>query len=214
MWRMPDGWDAPQMVSDLVTYYDNEVKARAVRELPPQRVARRAEFIDLVTGEGRGSVVEIGSGPGRDGQAFADAGLAYTGVDLSPVAVAHCRSLGLQAVVASCLRLPFRNSSFDAGWTMSTLLHISDGWLELALLEIRRVLRPGAPVAIGLPGDLTGHEGLWDDGSEFGPARFFSIRTDEAVRVALGRHGALERWLTWSANGSLHYQWALLRLPD
>ena len=103
------GRDVPRWGSHLVAYYDNEVKVRAARELPPQRVAHRAEFVELVMSEGRGSVLEIGSGPGRDGQGFTDAGLAYVGVDLSPVAVAHCRSLGLQAVVASVLRLPFRN---------------------------------------------------------------------------------------------------------
>jgi SAM-dependent methyltransferase len=148
-----------------VTYYDNEVKARAARELPPQRVTHRAEFVDLVMSEGRGSVLEIGSGPGRDGQGFIDVGLAYAGVDLSPITVAHCCSLGLQAVVASVLHLPFRNSSFDAGWTMSTLLHISDARLDQALLEIRRVLRPGAPLAVGLWGDLTGREGTTAEGS-------------------------------------------------
>ena len=35
---------------------------------------------------------------------------------------------------------------------MSTLLHISDARLDQALLEIRRVLRPGAPLAVGLWG--------------------------------------------------------------
>jgi SAM-dependent methyltransferase len=212
MWRMPVGRDVPRWGSHLVAYYDNEVKVRAARELPPQRVAHRAEFVELVMSEGRGSVLEIGSGPWRDGQGFTDAGLAYVGVDLSPIAVAHCRSRGLQAVVASVLRLPFRNSSFDAGWTMSTLLHISDARLDQALLEIRRVLRPGAPLAVGLWGDLTGREGMWDDGRGFGPPRFFSIRTDEAVRRALRRLGVLERWVTWSTDGSLHYQWAVVRL--
>jgi SAM-dependent methyltransferase len=116
-------------------------------------------------------------------------------------------------VVASVLQLPFRNASFDAGWTMSTLLHIGDAHLDVALQEIQRVLRPGAPVAIGLWGDQTSHERMWDDGRGFGPPRFFSIRTDDAVRGVLGRHGALESWVTWSSSDSLHYQWALLRLP-
>lgn len=132
MWRMPVDLDASKRDADLVAYYDNEVRSRAQRRLPPQRVAHRAGFIELVKGEGRGSILEIGSGPGRDGQAFANAGLAYTGVDLSPRSVAECRSLGLEAVVASVLQLPFRNASFDAGWTMSTLLHIGDAHLDVA----------------------------------------------------------------------------------
>lgn len=89
MWRMPVDLDASKRDADLVAYYDNEVRSRAQRRLPPQRVAHRAGFIELVKGEGRGSILEIGSGPGRDGQTFANAGLAYTGVDLSPRSVAE-----------------------------------------------------------------------------------------------------------------------------
>jgi SAM-dependent methyltransferase len=212
MWRVQADHNVAKRDSDLVAYYDREVRARAERELPRPRVVRRTAFTDLVKGEGRGSVLEIGSGPGRDGQAFAAAGLAYTGVDLSPVAVAYCRSLGLQAVVGSVLHLPFRSASFDAGWTMSTLLHIGDDFLDRALREIARVLRPGAPVAIGLCGNRIGHERMWDDGRGFGPPRFFSIRTDEAVRGVLNRLGSLERWVTWPADDSLHYQLAMVRL--
>lgn len=122
---------------DLVAYYDNEVHHRADRELPAQRVALRKAYLELLEGEGRRSVLEIGAGPGRDGKAFAAAGLAYTGIDLAPESVAACRSLDLDAHVASVLNLPFERASFEAGWSMSTLLHVADEDLDTCGFSIR-----------------------------------------------------------------------------
>ncbi|MBF6130706.1 class I SAM-dependent methyltransferase [Nocardia brasiliensis] len=200
-----------QREADLIAYYDNEIGQRAVRELPQARVLRRAEYLELLRREGITDLLEIGCGPGRDGIAFADAGLAYTGVDLAPQSVATARSLGLDARQASVLQLPFEDASFGAGWTMSTLLHIADIDLDAALTEILRVLRPGAPLAIGLWGDEQASEQLRDNGSGHGPARFFSIRTDAALQAVLQRHGTLEQWLTWPGTDNWHYQWAILR---
>ena len=141
-----------QRETDLVSYYNNEVRDRAVRELPASGVERRTAYLEQLANEGLHSVLEIGSGPGRDGEAFAAAGLAYTGVDLAPESVDACRALGLDAQVASVLALPFDDASFQAGWTMSTLLHVADEDLDSALAEIVRVLRPAAPLAVGLSG--------------------------------------------------------------
>jgi SAM-dependent methyltransferase len=201
-----------QREHDLAVYYDSEVHERAGRELPAERVARRGEFAALLAAEGRRSVLEVGAGPGRDGSAFAAAGLAYTGVDLAPASVAVCRGIGLDVHVASVLDLPFPDAAFDAGWTMSTLLHVADVDLDAALAEIVRVLRPGAPLAVGLWGGGEIGEGPHGDDGH-GPARFFSFRGDERVRDALGRHGAVERWTTWPGSRSLHYQFALVRTP-
>ena len=87
---------------------------------------------------------------------------------------------------------------------MSTLLHVADADLDTALAEIVRVLRPGAPLAVGLWGGRNIEERS---------PRFFSFRSDENVRAALGRHGAVERWETWESASDLHYQFAVVRTP-
>jgi SAM-dependent methyltransferase len=195
---------------DLITYYSNEIQARSGRALPEPRVARRSAFLERLRDEGRHTVIELGCGPGRDGEAIAGAGFAYTGVDLSPASVEACRALGLDARVASVLELPFEDGAFDAGWTMSTLLHVADEDLDRALDEIVRILRPGAPLAIGLWGSAAGGEQVWEDGTAFGPGRFFSIRTDEVLRAALERYGVVEEWATWDDDRAMHYQWAVV----
>ncbi|MGW7684664.1 class I SAM-dependent methyltransferase [Kribbella sp. NPDC054772] len=197
---------------DLITYYSNEVQARSDRELPDARVDRRTAYLSQLQAEGRHSVLEIGCGPGRDGAAIAAAGFDYTGVDLAPASVEACRELGLRAEVASVLELPFGDGTFDAGWTMSTLLHVADEDLDLALREIVRVLKPGAPLAIGLWGDVSGGERVWEDNTGYGPGRFFSIRSDEGVREVLQRYGAVEDWATWDDGRVMHYQWAIVRV--
>jgi SAM-dependent methyltransferase len=199
---------------DLVAYYDNEVRARSQRELPAERLRRRAAYLSLLEHEDRASVIEVGAGPGRDGQAFAAGGLSYTGVDLAPSAVAACRALGLDARVATVFDLPFDDDSFEAGWTMSTLLHVPTADVGTALAEIVRVLRPGAPLAIGVWGTPTDREDLWDDGSAFGPPRFFSMRSDDSWRRLLSAHGVVEEWSVWEGREELHYQWAVLRTPS
>lgn len=196
--------------ADLVEYYNNEVPARAHRDLPATRAAARAAYVDLLSREGRTTVLEVGCGPGRDGTALQDDGLTYTGVDLAPASVEHCRAIGLDAHVASVLDLPFPDATFDAGWTMSTLLHIDNADLRPALSEICRVLRPGAPLAIGLWGAAEATEHAFEDETEFGPARFFSIRTDDQLRAELEQHGVVEEWSTWEGE-PMHYQWAVLR---
>jgi SAM-dependent methyltransferase len=198
---------------DLAAYYDTEVRDRADRPLPRRRVAQRAAFLTQVKEEGLNSVLEIGSGPGRDGEAFVAAGLTYAGIDLAPESVNACRSLGLDAHVGSVLDLPFEDAAFDAGWTMSTLLHVANEDLSVALAEIVRVLRPQSPLAIGLWGDETVSESPWNGDRDFGPPRFFSIRTDDVLREELQQHATIEKWMTWPGDGSMHYQWALLRTP-
>lgn len=95
---------------------------------------------------------------------------------------------------------------------MSTLLHVADADLDAALAEVVRVLRPGAPLAVGLWGGEKTIEGPHGDATH-GPARFFSFRTDERVRAVLGRYGTVEQWTTWPGARAMHYQFAVVRTP-
>ena len=49
-------------------------------------------------------------------------------------------------VPASLFSLPFPDSTFSAGWSMSTFQHVPDERIDEALAEFVRVLVPGAPV--------------------------------------------------------------------
>lgn len=195
----------------LAAFYDQESVERAGRALDPRRVAHRDGFLDLVLAEGRSSIVEVGTGPGLDAAAFLERGLTVSGVDLSPAHVALARKAGVDAHVASVLDLPLPDDSFDAGWCMSTLLHVPDVDLHTALGEMARVLVPGSPVGIGVWGGIDAEGTRAEDVLE--PRRFFSIRSDDRLRELLGEHGTIERFDTWARDRTAgwHYQWCVLR---
>lgn len=73
-------------------------------------------------------------------------GATVCGIDVAPaiVAAAAARNPGLQAVVADARSLPFPDGSFDTVFSGSTLDHFdSVDDIRVALVELRRVLRPG-----------------------------------------------------------------------
>ena len=184
---------------------------RAKRTVGAERTRRRDEFSRLLVVERRSSLLEIGTGPGRDAVAFMAVGVAVTGVDLSAEPVRLARGVGVDALQASVLDLPFSAGSFAAAWSMSTLLHVPNVDFDAAMSEIVRVVRPGAPIAVGLWGGPDS-EGP-NEHDTIQPPRFFSTRSDERIRAMLGEHGQVERFDTWSEAGTegLHYQFVVLR---
>lgn len=89
-------------------------------------------------------------------------GWAVTGIDVSPVIVAEAaaRHADLEAVTADVRSLPFRDGSFDAVFSGSTLDHFeSVADIGIALRELARVLRPGGRLVLTL--DNPGNPLIW-----------------------------------------------------
>lgn len=105
---------------------------------------------DQVTGL---QVLEIGVGMGADHTRFAQAAPArLIGLDLTPRAVTLTRegaaSLGLEADVCVCdaEQLAFPDGAFDLVYSWGVLHHSPD--TQVAIREVRRVLRPGGVARI------------------------------------------------------------------
>jgi SAM-dependent methyltransferase len=167
-------------------------------------MAGRTSYGSAMTrSEGLRSVVEVGCGAGRDGKVLSSSGLAYQGLDLSPASVAICRELGLEAQEGSALDLPFAADEFDAGWSMSTLMHLTGDGLTTALAELKRVIRPGGLLEVGVWGGDEDRE--WTDAH----GRYFQSRTDRRLRAMLAEVGQVVAFETWSPfDDGGHYQWA------
>ena len=195
----------------LVQSYDNDAAARDERVLPDARQELRGRFIELLRAEGRSSIIEFGAGAGQDAVELMAAGLSVVAMDLSPENVEKCRARGIDARVGDFYSLDFVDGVFEAGWAMSTLLHVPDEDIDRVLAELIRVLEPGAPLAIGLWGGVD-EEGVPDD-DWADPPRFFSMRTDSHLREILERSFVIEAFETVMPHddGSGHYQWCIVR---
>ena len=205
----PVGLDA-----ELTEYYDAEARAGLRGELDPMRLEIRRRYLDALRAEHRRTVIDVGSGPGRDTVAFHHDGFAVIGVDLAPANISALCSHGPAGVTASLYGLPFRTSSFEALWTMSTFVHVPHHRFDEAMTELLRVVVPGAPMAIGTWGGQD-YEGVPEFG-ELRPYRFFSLASHERWRSMLERHGDIEDFVTYPPTrpSGWEYQYALIRRDE
>jgi SAM-dependent methyltransferase len=137
--------------------YDDPTAAafKAVREVPRDGLGHWREAVRRHLSPSPGmTLVDIGAGTGAFAAAFSDwFGLDVLAVEPSAAMRAQIpRRPGIQVLEGHDSALPLPDSSADGAWLSTVIHHIPD--LEAAAREIRRVLRPGAPVLIrqGFPG--------------------------------------------------------------
>jgi len=123
--------------------------SKAVREVPRDglREWREAVRRHLQPSPGM-TLADIGAGTGAYSAAFSD----WFGIDVVAIEPSTAmreqipRTPAIRVLEGDAAALPLPADSADAGWLSLVIHHIPD--LEAAAHEIRRVLRPGAPVLI------------------------------------------------------------------
>jgi ubiquinone/menaquinone biosynthesis C-methylase UbiE len=179
--------------------YDEQAAAayKAVREIPRDGLAEWREAVRRHLRPGpETTLVDIGAGTGQFAAALSDwFGLRVVAVEPSSAMRARIpRAPGIEVVEGSATALPLPDGSADAGWLSLVIHHIPD--LEAAAHEIRRVLRPGAPVLIrqGFPDRCDGIENVrWFPETEQTVAGYHSVEeTCRAFAAAGFRREALE----------------------
>jgi SAM-dependent methyltransferase len=143
--------------------YDEDTAAayKAVREVPRDGLSDWREAVRRQLRPAPGmTLVDIGAGTGQFAAAFSD----WFDIDVVAVEPSAAmreqipRTPTVQAREGDAMSLPLPDRSADAAWLSLVIHHVPD--LEAAAHEIRRVLRPDAPVLIrqGFPGRLAGVE--------------------------------------------------------
>ena len=182
--------------ADLRSYYEEEARLRLRQQhLRGSRVDLRDEFVVLLGAEERRSIVDFGAGPASDGTAFRAAGLRYVGLDLAHGNGLLAAEAGATVVQGSIVSPPFAARSFEAGWSMSTLMHLRAAEAEEAMAAMSRVLHPGSPIVVGLWGG--DRRDYVDDSKIKGQRRLFSHRTLAENRALLASCGEVEREAVW-----------------
>jgi len=130
----------------------------------------------------KGKVLDVGSGPGRDGLMLKKAGLDVVCLDASESMIRLSREKGLNSVIGDFMFLPFENESFDAVWSYTSLLHIKKSEIKKSLDEIKRVLKPKGIFGLGL---IEGDTELYRESSGINRPRWFSFYRKEEIEKLL-----------------------------
>jgi SAM-dependent methyltransferase len=98
-----------------------------------------------------GLMLDVGCGSGQTMQWFTQrhSGWRAIGLDIAPEAVAAAHQAQYSVCRASALALPMPDSSVDLAITLDVVQHLPlDGGDRQALLELRRVLKPGGHLLV------------------------------------------------------------------
>jgi len=160
-------------------------------------IAAWRETLSPYLSQGGVRVADVGAGTGVFALAFAtwfDA--AVVGIDPSASmlreAMAHRRHPAIDYLAGRAEQMPLRDASCGAAWLSTVIHHVDD--LRACAAELRRVLRPSAPVLIrsAFPGRTSHLEIVrWFPGAERVIATFPS--TDDTVAAFAMAQFAFER---------------------
>ncbi|MFG1779905.1 class I SAM-dependent methyltransferase [Micromonospora sp. NPDC049051] len=134
----------------LIPYDDTDAAAfAATRELPRSGLERWRHAVQQHLRPRPGAtVLDVGAGTGAWATAFTDwFGVRVVGVE--PAGAMRSRATHRPLLAGDAVALPLRDGTADAAWLSTMIHHVTD--LDAAARELRRVLRPGAPVLIRSP---------------------------------------------------------------
>lgn len=140
------------------------------------------EFTKLI----KGKVLDVGSGPGRDGLILQKKGLEVVCLDASEAMVKISSEKGLESVLGDFNDLPFADESFGGVWAYTSLLHVPKSEVLKSLQEIYRVLKVGGILGLGL---IEGDTEEYRESSGVSMPRWFSFYTKAEVENLLKNNG-------------------------
>ena len=143
-------------------------------------------FIDRFIELAKGKILDVGSGPGRDALILKQGGLDVICLDASETMVKLSQEKGLKSILGDFSSMPFENESFDGAWAYTSLLHVPKSDVEKPLSEIRRVLKPGGILGLGLiEGETEGYKEIGGVNAE----RWFSFYTKDEIEELIRDNG-------------------------
>jgi ubiquinone/menaquinone biosynthesis C-methylase UbiE len=143
-------------------------------------------FLDTFIQLAGEKILDIGSGPGRDGLLLKQAGKHVICLDASPEMIKFSQERGLKSIVGDFTALPFEEAAFDGVWSYTSLLHVPKKSIHGPLQEIHRVLANDGIFALGL---IEGSTEEYRESSGINGPRWFSFYQKEEAEGLVQDHG-------------------------
>ncbi len=133
----------------------------------------------------RGTILDVGCGPGRDAKTFTDKGYTVVGIDLSDnlLEIARGQAPKAQFINMDIRDMDFDKDSFDGIWAMSSLMHLEKEQFPEVLEKCHSLLMVDSPFYFCLKrGD---GERLEPDKRYGGVEKYFSYYQDDEIKRIL-----------------------------
>lgn len=197
--------------NELRETYDKYAQERETSVMQGWKLEERARFLTALQNEHKHKLLEIGAGTGRDSKFFQDKGFEVTCIDLSPAMVEHCRQKGLSAYVMDMTAIDLPENSFDAVYSMNSLLHLTKDEFSDVIQRINTLLQEGGLFYIGMYGGYD-FEGI-SENDAYTPKRFFSFFDDEHLQTEIGKVFDVLTFIPviFETNNPLHFQSLILK---
>lgn len=127
-----------------------------------------------------GRILNLGSGSGRDAMLLRDKGLEVVCLDASKAMIEITTGLGFESHHGTFDEMNFPDSTFDAVWAYTSLIHVPKEQAKNVIKKIKHILRPEGAFAIGVirgPGD-----GMVERITMPGASRYFKNYTSDELK--------------------------------
>ena len=201
----------PNLENELRETYNKYAHERESSSMQDWKIVERKRFLLSMQQENKTKLLEIGAGTGRDSLFFQDQDFEVTCIDLSPAMIELCKKKGLNAFVMDMTRIDLPENSFDAVYTMNSLLHLPKDKFAAVLNQINSLLRTDGLFFLGMYGGYD-FEGI-SENDAYTPKRFFSFFEDEHLQEETAKVFDIinfTRIITEPGN-PLHFQSLMLR---
>jgi cyclopropane fatty-acyl-phospholipid synthase-like methyltransferase len=200
-----------ELRGNLRNTYNKYAQERETSTMQAWKVEQRSKFLLLLQKENKRTLLEVGAGTGRDSQFFQGQGLDVVCIDLSPAMVELCRQKGLTAHIMDMADIRFPAGSFDAVYSMNSLLHLTKAEFPAVLRKIDELLTEDGVFFLGIYGGYE-YEGIWEN-DRYVPNRFFSFFTDEHLKQELTKVFDIISFesIQTEPGDPLHFQSVILR---
>jgi len=190
-------------VEETAATYDRIAARYTARAIHPleQELTRFRQMVS----PGR-LVLDVGCGPGQYARALEAHGFRVVGLDLSPGMLRQAQASGtLRLAHADMRHLPIADECADGCFVCASLLHLPRTQAPQALVEFRRVLRPGGALYVGVK-EGAGEEWVADqEGPEVNERFCAYYRPEEIDRlVQAAGFEIVDGWINPPGKGQRH----------